>query len=211
MKSTFNSRSSTSSNGSWKPYIPQIGTPHGCRTAIRSSQEKFYITHSAKVLSDLSSESRRVYNESPAASCSLTGSATFKEGGTEDVRVGRRISPIMKNTSIGIGCSPSENEKLFAKRPQQGRIHEESQDCMISSRDETRARTIKPPDNLSVGLHPIVDYEAELLQVNRCSGIRNNSSLGPGLQPIGLDESHSSISEACPMEREYKRFYGIIR
>jgi hypothetical protein len=213
MKSAFSSRSSSGRNGTWKPYIPQIGTPNGCRVEPRGNQEKFYITHAAKVFSDSCSEGRRVYKESLASSSSVTGVGIPKAGTPEPTPQGRRTFTEPNTFSICSGLNPGEPEKLFATRPQQGRVNKESVNDSTAIRVRINQNTLIPPDNLTLGLQPLVDYDSDSLQRNRCSGHRNASSLGPGFQPIPEESSGAAVDIEADTEipQEYRRVYGIIR
>jgi hypothetical protein len=213
MKSAFSSRSSSGRNGTWKPYIPQIGTPNGCRVEPRGNEEKFYITHAAKVFSDSCSEGRRVYKDSSANSSSVTGVGIPKEGNPEPTPQGRRTFTDLNKLSMGSGLNPGEPEKLFATRPQQGRVNEESMNDSATFRVRINSSTLIPPDNLTLGLQPLVDYDSDSLQRNRCCSHRNASSLGAGFQPIPEESDGGAAGTEADtgIPQEYRRVYGIIR
>lgn len=201
---SFSSRAS----GSWKPYIPQIGTPYGCRTESRSAQEKFYITHSASRIASASSETNRAYIETPGMRSSLTGSAVPKE----DVNNQQRPMRKLFDTQTRSNLTSEADEKLYASRPHQGRVHEESRAEDSQVRRLMSSATCSPPDNLSLGLAPLVDWDIDANQRNRCVGYRNASSLGPGFQPIPEEvRDECAVSKEEELPTVYVRHYGIIK
>ena len=202
-------KNQTSRSGSWRPYIPQLGTPNGCRTSTQSSRAKFYIIHSAKRLGDPETKYRSYYPECSATKCSLTGAGIPSENGEEDQLLVRRSSPYEGTVGLGSGCVPNRDEKVYSTRPQQGRIHEETGDKPMLETKRCPIRIFVPPDNLSNGLVPVVDYDLESFKRNRCGGGRNASSLGPGFQPIAEDPQVVTEERVEEPISVYKRVYGI--
>ena len=199
----------TSRSGCWRPYIPQLGTPNGCRVGIRNERENFYIIHSAKRLADPEAAYKSHHPESSATKCSLTGVGIPTENTQEDETSTKRCFVYQDAVSLGSGCVPNRDVKVYSTRPQQGRIHEETRDQEVRGVRRWTSTLLVPPDNLTTGLLPVVDYDLESIQRNRCGGSRNVSSLGAGLQPLPEDPV-VVIDE--PLEEpvtHYKRVYGI--
>jgi hypothetical protein len=193
-------------SGAWQPYVPKIGVPRGCRTGVSTPNERFHIQHIAAKYSD----------PAPFPKESPTGIQTSQIGpdmvpidsSSTNSHQKRSIEASWKS-NIGYGLTPSTDVKLV-RRPQQGRTNIQSDEPTERTRGRTNKDTLKPPDNIALGLVPLIDTGIECLRRSRHPH-HNASSLGSDFQPTSdvKEEAVERPNVETTLPTSYVRVYGV--
>jgi hypothetical protein len=210
-RSTPKSHVKRDMGGVWQPYVPQMGIPRGCRTDLRNPNEIFRINHVAQKFDESGVKSKRTVELPNAAKTSLIGSSvTPIECPESRETVSHRPAP-GKRCSFESGFVPVCEDRGFSTRPQQGRVGEQSSHQNYIAPRRTNSETLRPPDNIAIGLVPLVDRDEESVKHSRPHVGNTVSSLGPGLVPLSRTDEENPTD--CPTETEnydipYVRVYG---
>ena len=211
VRSTPRNHGKRDMGGVWQPYVPQIGVPRGCRTDLRNPNEIFRINHLSQKINETGINVKRTTELANAAKSSLHGaSVTPVEDTTEKASSVPRTSAASKS-SLGSGVVPVVDNKVYSTRPQQGRINEQSRHQDSAPSRRTNNETLRPPDNIAMGLIPLVDRDEDMLKQSRSHIASTASSLGPGLLPVcvmrEIEQSHD-LHNPDLSDTPYMRVYG---
>jgi len=221
-------------NGSWQPYIPTLGMTSGCRPGIRNKAEEFHIKHLAKNYQDdrlvKASEGKEVPT---AASCSFQGSSPVPivddaiEMGMQSHGAASRTGK--SSGSFLSGFVPRDIERSERVRLHQGKVTQDTgaRDCLnprinsmtsknLDPRSVNNPRSIIPPDNLTVGLHPHESFSMKPRATKIVPNENRIQHLGAGLVPLDPLGSVATEENDHPIvprisqgpNGEYIRVYG---